>query len=167
MEWKRWGRRAFRSTPNQGFTMLEVLIAILTITTFLTGTLQLIAINALYKVRSERQIRANYWIQEDMEDVKLAASTLDSTTAPEACTTGYAKALKSELAAQVIASRTLVGKQYQLLRNFPDDKTGLHRLRIDYQIKLVNDQAKDYQNQETVIATSSFEVIPDASFQCP
>lgn len=164
--------------------MLEVVIAILTITTFLTGTLQLIAINALYKARSERQIRANYWIQEDMEDVKLTASALNSTTAPDACATGYAQALKSALgasgeASQVVGSpRVLVGqkdgqgrqqgKQYELLREFPDDKTGLHRLRIDYKVKLAStEEANDYKNQETVIATSSFEVIPDASFQCP
>ncbi|MEG3435623.1 hypothetical protein V0288_00690 [Pannus brasiliensis CCIBt3594] len=145
--------------------MLEVVIAILTITTFLTGTLQLMAINALYKARSERQIRANYWIQEDMEDVKLTASRLND---PGACTTGYAQALKSALAAQVIASRTFVGKRYELIRKFPDDKKGLHRLRIDYTVQLASTEtANDYQNQETVIATSSFEVIPDASFQCP
>ena len=57
--------------------MLEVIIAILTITAFLTGTLQLMAVNALYKVRAERQTKANFWIQEDLVNVKALASSLD------------------------------------------------------------------------------------------
>jgi len=57
--------------------MLEVMIAILTITAFSIGTLQLMAFTALYKVRAERQAQANFWIQEDFEDVKFLASTLD------------------------------------------------------------------------------------------
>ncbi|WP_419547764.1 type 4 pilin [Microcystis sp.] len=57
--------------------MLEVMIAIFTITAFSIGTLQLMAFTALYKVRAERQAQANFWIQEDFEDVKYLASTLD------------------------------------------------------------------------------------------
>jgi hypothetical protein len=57
--------------------MLEVMIAILTIAAFSIGTLQLMAFTALYKVRAERQAQANFWIQEDFEDVKYLASTLD------------------------------------------------------------------------------------------
>ncbi|AKV70477.1 hypothetical protein VL20_5659 [Microcystis panniformis FACHB-1757] len=42
-----------------------------------------------------------------------------------------------------------------------------HRLRIDYRVEATDKTAKDYQNQEDVIAESSVEVIPDASFNCP
>ncbi|MCZ8065598.1 MAG: type 4 pilin [Microcystis sp.] len=62
--------------------MLEVMIAILTITAFSIGTLQLMAFTALYKVRAERQAQANFWIQEDFEDVKFLASTLDVSRNP-------------------------------------------------------------------------------------
>ncbi|MBC1196079.1 type 4 pilin [Microcystis aeruginosa BLCCF158] len=62
--------------------MLEVMIAILTITAFSIGTLQLMAFTALYKVRAERQAKANFWIQEDFEDVKYLASTLDVSRNP-------------------------------------------------------------------------------------
>ncbi|CCI02450.1 type IV pilus modification PilV family protein [Microcystis aeruginosa] len=152
--------------------MLEVIIAILIITAFLTGTLQLMAVNALYKVRAKRQAQANFWIQEDFEDTKYKASTLAFDKKKCTGKEGYATALKGKLTATPIDDRTIVGKKYSLARTFPDDDTAQsahpHRLRIDYQVQLATGQiADDYQNQEKVIARSSVEVIPDASFNCP
>ena len=228
--------------------MLEVIIAILTIAAFLTGTLQLMAFTALYKVRAERQAQANFWIQEDFEDVKYLASTLDvndnddsvnadnhdldrfSEIYPNVCSDinqGYARELRRRLPSQdpdfrdpepppdpddyaipasdfdlpqlplsresrplpplaetLVATREIVGKNYSLYRTFPDDFEednhpdpsiistaqidNPHRLRIDYQVQLATGQiADDYRNQENVIARSSVEVIPDASFKCP
>jgi len=69
--------------------MLEVIIAILTITAFLTGTLQLMAVDALYRVRAKRQAQANFWIQEDFEEIKFLASSLDVNSdfvSPDVCT---------------------------------------------------------------------------------
>ena len=171
--------------------MLEVIIAILTITAFLTGTLQLMAVNALYKVRAERQAKANFWIQEDFEDVKALASSLDVNSSPanpnvtkDVCTNidqGYATALRRQLTntplptttiptEQLVATREIVGKEYSLHRTFniTNQSANPHRLRIDYQVQLAKGQtANDYRNQENVIARSSVEVIPDASFECP
>ena len=168
--------------------MLEVMIAIFTITAFLTGTLQLMAFTALYKVRSERQAQANFWIQEDFEDVKFLASTLDVNSSPpnpyitpDVCTNisqGYATALRRELTAtlpptnplqeQLVGTRSFVRKNYSLYQTFNITSTNPHRLRIEYEVRLADDQtADDYPNQENVIAESSVEVIPDASFKCP
>ena len=168
--------------------MLEVIIAILIITAFLTGTLQLMAVDALYRVRAKRQAQANFWIQEDFEDVKYLASTLDVTSSPnyispDVCTNinqGYGTALRRKLTntplttttiptdPQLVATRTIVGKNYSLFRTFNITSANPHRLRIDYQVQLATGQiADDYQNQENVIAKSSVEVIPDASFECP
>jgi hypothetical protein len=160
------------------------MIAIFTITAFLTGTLQLMAFTALYKVRSERQAQANFWIQEDFEDVKYLASTLDDSSSyvsPDVCTQGYATALRRQLTAtpppttpipteKLVATRTIVGKNYSLFRTFniTNQSANPHRLRIDYRVQLATGQiADDYRNQENVIARSSVEVIPDASFKCP
>jgi hypothetical protein len=164
--------------------MLEVIIAILTIAAFSTGTLQLMAFTALYKVRAERQAQANFWIQEDFEDVKYLASTLDDSSSyvsPDVCTQGYATALRRQLTAtpppttpipteKLVATRTIVGKNYSLFRTFniTNQSANPHRLRIDYRVQLATGQiADDYRNQENVIARSSVEVIPDASFKCP
>jgi len=164
--------------------MLEVMIAILTIAAFLTVTLELMAFTALYKVRAERQAQANFWIQEDFEDVKYLASTLDDSSSyvsPDVCTQGYATALRRQLTAtplpttpipteKLVETRTIVGKNYSLFRTFniTNQSANPHRLRIDYQVQLATGQiADDYRNQENVIARSSVEVIPDASFKCP
>ncbi|MBE8996581.1 type 4 pilin [Microcystis aeruginosa] len=154
--------------------MLEVMIAILTITAFSIGTLQLMAFTALYKVRAERQTQANFWIQEDFEDVKYLASTLDDSSSyvsPDVCTNinqGYATALRGQLTATPIPDRTIVGKNYSLYRTFNITSANPHRLRIDYQVQLATGEtADDDHNQENVIARSSVEVIPDASFKCP
>ncbi|CCI12647.1 Type 4 pilin-like protein [Microcystis aeruginosa PCC 9806] len=153
--------------------MLEVIIAILTITAFLTGTLQLMAVNALYKVRAERQTKANFWIQEDFENVKALASSLDVNSSPvnpyittDVCTNinqGYATALRRQLTAtlppttippqQLVATRPIVGKNYSLYRTFPEDEAAQsahpHRLRIEYKVKLADGEiASDYQTQE-------------------
>ena len=170
--------------------MLEVMIAILTIAAFLTVTLELMAFTALYKVRAERQTQANFWIQEDFEDVKFLASTLDVNSTPanpnvssDVCTgnEGYATALRRQLTAtplpttpipteKLVETRTIVGKNYSLFRTFniTNQSANPHRLRIDYRVQLATGQiADDYRNQENVIARSSVEVIPDASFKCP
>lgn len=192
MKSKAKGMPLKRLSSESGFSMLEVIIAILTITTFLTGTLQLMAVNALYKVRAERQSKANFWIQEDFEDIKASASTLDVNSNPanpyistNVCTDssqGYATALRRDLTStlppttipteQLVSTRLIVGKTYALYRTFPDNATAQaanpHRLRIDYRVQLATGQtANDYRNQENVIARSSVEVIPDASFKCP
>jgi len=157
--------------------MLEVIIAILTITAFLTGTLQLMAVNALYKVRAERQTKANFWIQEDFENVKALASSLDVNSIPanpnvsdDVCTNiaqGYATALRKQLTATTVPDREIVGKKYSLVRTFNITSANPHRLRIDYRVQLATGEtANDYRNQKDVIANSSVEVIPDASFEC-
>lgn len=187
------------SSSESGFSLLEVIIAILTITAFLTGTLQLMAVDALYKVRSERQAQANFWIQEDFEDAKYIASTLDVNSNPanpnvsaDVCTNtseGYATALRRQLTAtpvpkpiptapQLVENRKIVGKNYSLFRTFniANQSANPHRLRIEYKVKLAdNEIANDYQTQEKderseqegkFLAKSSVEVIPDASFEC-
>ena len=176
--------------------MLEVIVAILTITAFLTGTLQLMAFTALYKVRATRQTQANFWIQEDFESVKALASTLDVSSSPDyvssdVCTDGYATALRRELTETPLSEITIpteqlvvveipgqetpdefkkfVGKNYSLYRTFniTNQANHPHRLRIDYRVEATDETPKDYPNQEDVIAESSVEVIPDASFKCP
>ncbi|EAZ92837.1 type IV pilus modification PilV family protein [Crocosphaera chwakensis] len=68
-----------RSKPktDQGFSLFEVTIAILVSSAFLMGTLQAMTINAVMRVKSERQAQANFLIQQDIERLQAAASTMD------------------------------------------------------------------------------------------
>ena len=81
-----------------GFAMIEGLVAILTITLFLTGTLQLIAINTFYKMKNKQEAQASFWIQEDLEEVlSLATSNLTASCYPTNVNQTYAYALKSAI----------------------------------------------------------------------
>jgi hypothetical protein len=102
--------------------MLEVIIAILTITTFLTGTLQLMAVNALYKVRAERQSKANFWIQEDFEDIKALASGLDvSSNSSNVNISNHDPELYSQIYPRVCSDRNQ-GYAIELRRRLPNAK---------------------------------------------
>lgn len=61
---------------EQGFTMVEVLIAILIATIFVAVTMQMMAIAAMFKVRAQEYAEATAWIQEDLENLKYQASQL-------------------------------------------------------------------------------------------
>ena len=66
--------------------------------------------------------------------------------------------------------KNFLGKNYSLYRTFniADQSANPHRLLIEYEVRLADPKtANDYPNQENVIAKSSVEVIPDASFKCP
>ncbi|MEA5508633.1 prepilin-type N-terminal cleavage/methylation domain-containing protein [Crocosphaera sp. UHCC 0190] len=77
--------RQVKPQKNQGFSLLEVLVAILVSSAFLMGTLQAMTINTVMQVKAERQAQAGFWIQEDLEKVQAEASemTFDLTNPNE------------------------------------------------------------------------------------
>jgi type II secretory pathway pseudopilin PulG len=78
------------SSQDQGFTMVEVLMATLAAFAFLLGTLQALALQAVVKVRAEREAQATFWIQKDIESVKAAAADVTDDSASSRCgATGY------------------------------------------------------------------------------
>lgn len=62
------------SKPEQGFSMVEVLVAILIATIFVTATMQVMALATVFRVRAQEYAEATNWIQEDLENVKEQAS---------------------------------------------------------------------------------------------
>jgi Tfp pilus assembly protein PilV len=60
--------------PEQGFTVIEALFAILIATIFVTVAMQMMAIAAIFKARAQQNAEATTWIQEDLENVKLQAT---------------------------------------------------------------------------------------------
>lgn len=85
-------------SSDQGFSMTEVLIATLTAFAFLIGSLQALAIQAVVKVRAEREAQATYWIQQDLASVTAAASDLADDSATSRCgATVYEKGFAAKL----------------------------------------------------------------------
>lgn len=71
---------------EQGFTLVEVLVAILITTVFVATTMQAMVIAAVFKARAKQYSEATNWIQEDLESVRQQASVLGYTTLSSAPT---------------------------------------------------------------------------------
>lgn len=61
---------------EQGFTLVEVLVAILITTIFVAVSMQAMVLATVFKVRAQESAEATTWIQEDLEDVKYKAAKL-------------------------------------------------------------------------------------------
>lgn len=64
---------------EQGFTLVEVLVAILIATMFVAVAMQMMAIAAVFKARAQEFAEATTWIQQDLEEVKYNAELLQYT----------------------------------------------------------------------------------------
>ena len=65
---------------EQGFTLLEVIVAILIATVFVTITMQAMVMAALLKTRAKEYSEAIAWVQEDLEAAKYKAALYQKTT---------------------------------------------------------------------------------------
>lgn len=65
---------------EQGFALVEVLVAILITTLFVATSMQAMAIAAVFKARAQEFTEATTWIQEDLENVKYSAASLQYTS---------------------------------------------------------------------------------------
>lgn len=61
---------------EQGFTLVEVLVAILITTLFVAVSMQAMVFAAVFKARAQESAEATNWIQEDLENVKYQAANL-------------------------------------------------------------------------------------------
>lgn len=166
---------------EQGFTLAEVLIAILIASLFVAAAMQAMVVATVFKVRAQEYSEATNWIQQDLEVVKNQASQYNAganhdarcvATTPE---TGYADGLSDTLSS---TGETLVedansgtdtanltkpfrsGKEFQLTRTITPVSTAPYNiLRVNYDVSPTSGGSS--------IATTHTEVIPDASFQCP
>jgi len=64
---------------EQGFTLVEVLVAILITTIFVSLAMQSMVIAAVFKARAKQIAEATTWVQEDVENVRFQAGQLKYT----------------------------------------------------------------------------------------
>ena len=174
--------------------MIEGLLAILTITLFLTGTLQLIAINTFYKMKNKQEAQASFWIQEDLEEVRSLAATdreleLTASCYPTREEETYAYALKlaiqnrdnnddnplpgSSPKALLVSNTTQSpnAKMYRMVREYSSTIDQPTVLKINYTVEDINASSSSRSrnqdiNRNPIIATQYAEVIPNESFEC-
>lgn len=76
------------SKQEQGFTLVEVLVAILIATIFITVAMQMMVIASVFKVKAQENTEATTWIQEDLETVRYQAGKLLFTALTGVTTAG-------------------------------------------------------------------------------
>ena len=174
-----WKELLLTSTfPAQGFTMLEVLAALMISFAFLMGALNGITMAVWMQVKAERQAQANYWIQQDLENVKYLAGTQATNTAN--CTsvfsTSYARELQTQIQSVIVGSSIsystsgntvtttstspLVNKSYQLVRTTSGADSNPQLLTISYTVQEPNDNTR-------TLATLYTEIISAPAMACP
>jgi hypothetical protein len=165
--------------------MLEVMVAMMVVfLTFMTS-LNGLLYAAMFQVKADRQAKAVYWIQQDVERVKsLAASASTSTiyTSPPsgitACSgtgnantcfagvttynNGFARRLEGNLDGSssgtniTVGTQEFFGKSYQMIRNATGTNTNPQVLTITYTVREADDTTK-------VLATLYTEILPAAA----
>ncbi|BAU65232.1 hypothetical protein STA3757_26130 [Stanieria sp. NIES-3757] len=166
-----------RLQSNQGFSTLEVMVAILIAAAFLAVSLQTMVVATVFRVKAQEKQVASQLIQEEIENLNSIAINLSST--PSKCLAtnyidGYAHALRS----QYLASTSYQPKpSKRLLNNTEGKKWGLERTILDgistapHRVLRIRYQVKELDNGDNfigdAIATDYIEVTPNAAFQCP
>ncbi|NJR31708.1 MAG: hypothetical protein HC778_01015 [Chamaesiphon sp. CSU_1_12] len=170
-------------TTEGGFTLSEVIVAILLVTTFVAVALQGMVIAMLLKSRSLQLAEANRWIQADLEQMRsqltlaqIPLSPHQSRCHPATIDSGFADLVRDNLAGGNITGAA----DYQLPPQLATSQTG-KTFQIDRKLRIPsspeNSKAKLLGIQYTVTPTSGAsleltilhfytEVIPDAAFHC-
>jgi hypothetical protein len=167
-----------------GFTMSEVLVAILITTTFVSVTLQGMVVAMLLKAKALHVSEANQWVQTDIESIraKITLSQLplgdnQSKCHPVSADGGFAALIGDNLvgvaAAASATDRNLpplvatskTGKTFQIVRtlSIPNTVENARFKILGIQYLVIPSMGT---NLEAPIFQSYTEVMPDAALQC-
>ncbi|MCT0254916.1 MULTISPECIES: hypothetical protein [unclassified Synechocystis] len=156
-----------RQSVSQGFTMFEVLIALMISFLFLTGTLNAMVMATMMRVRAERQAQAGYWIKEDLERVRALAANFNPSTNNGCSTSTVGEAFRTNSTANVglasltaPANRPILGRTASLTRT----ATAVGNvLQLTYTVR--NTEITD--TNKNILASLYTEVLPAAALTCP
>jgi hypothetical protein len=166
-----------------GFTMSEVLVAILITTTFVSVTLQGMVVAMLLKAKALHVSEANQWVQTDIESIraKITLSQLplgdnQSKCHPVSADRGFAALIGDNLVGVALASATdrnlpplvatsKTGKTFQIVRtlSIPTTPENAQFKILGIQYLVIPSMGT---NLEAPIFQSYTEVMPDAALQC-
>jgi type II secretory pathway pseudopilin PulG len=177
----------------QGFTMVEVVVAILLTLIFTAISMQAIVMGTAVKVHGDEIADATLWIQEDLEDITKQANTgidFDSTNskyntnpASDQCnpgtdlTKGYAEVLRGRTSINTgtIGSTARIPKNnssgsksrsYALVRTATVKPAPTGATNWRYSVLSINYSVFRGDSTTNPISTFYAEVIPGASFYC-
>jgi type II secretory pathway pseudopilin PulG len=171
------------NTPEGGFTLSEVLVAILIVTTFVAVAMQGMVVAMLLKSKALQLAEANRWVQADLENIRskltlaqLPLSNHQSRCHPASAEGGFADLVRDNLAESnvtgtvdyqlpPIAATSQTSKTFQIARTLSipstPENTEAKILGIQYTVAPNNGG-----NLERPILHFYTEVMPDAALQC-
>lgn len=159
---------------NTGFTLIEVLVAMIVAAVFVSMTMQAIVTSAAFRVVATQYDEAVSWIQEDLERVVNQATQYEVTTQPYSSrclatlsSNGLAAGFLNDSVAGLggssatIGPKALGGKYYTLTRtaNYASSSDPFRLLNVTYEVTA--------KGESKPIAIVNTEVIPHAVFKCP
>jgi Prokaryotic N-terminal methylation motif len=179
----KWWPIARSITQERGFTLSEVLVAILLTTTFVAVAMQGMVVAMLLKSKSLQVAEANRWIQADLEQIRsqiainqLPMGTQRARCHPASADLGFADSIRDNLAGGNVAGSADYSLP-PLLVTSQTSKTFEIARTLSIPATPENSNAKILGIQYTVTPTTGgsleqpilhlyTEVIPDAAFQC-
>jgi prepilin-type N-terminal cleavage/methylation domain-containing protein len=172
-----------QSQPQTGFSLLEVVVAILIVTTFIAVAMQGMVVAMLLKSKTLQIAQANRWVQDDLELVRSQLTPSSISVAanrarcyPVSLDVGFADAARDRLAGgnvTGVADYNLanltktdrVGKTFQIARTLSIPATVENSygkvLGIKYTVYPTNGG-----NLESPLLHVYTEVLSDAALQC-
>jgi prepilin-type N-terminal cleavage/methylation domain-containing protein len=168
--------KSVRQSAQQGFTMFEVLIALMISFLFLTGTLNAMVMATVMRVRAERQAQAGYWIKEDLENVRAdAAAFLDVSGCPNIGTSyastgtmapddGIPLVVGTGTETATTNTKTILGRNTRLTRTATP--VG-NVLQLSYLVENTEIADTTENRRQRRLAELYTEVLPAAALDCP
>ena len=159
--------------PNDGFALVEVLVALLVAAIFIAVTMQTILAAAFFRARAEQFDEGVNWIQDDLETVIKRAGQYETDIFPRAYSSRCnapnsanglpAGFIQSGLGGAVVTVGTKsFGGQTFVLKRTADYATSSDPnllLKVTYEVLP--------QNGGEAIASTTTEVLPYAGLRCP
>jgi Prokaryotic N-terminal methylation motif len=170
-------------TAQTGFTLTEVLVAILLTTTFVAVALQGMVVAMLLKSKSFQMAEASRWVDADLEGIRsqltltqLPMGLNQSRCHPASADKGFADLIRDNLAGvdatgtadyqlAAVTEISKMGKTFQIARTLSipatSENTDAKILGIQYRVSPTSGTTI-----EKPILHFYTEVIPDAALQC-
>jgi prepilin-type N-terminal cleavage/methylation domain-containing protein len=125
-QFKRW-LSSRSGAVHQGFTLSEVIVSILLISTFVAVALQGMVVAMVLKSKSFHLAEASHWVQTDVESIRarINSDRVPVTQARDVCYPSTADRGYADIVRDVLAGNNVMGTQdYPLIPQLVTSKTG-------------------------------------------
>ncbi|PSB43581.1 PulJ/GspJ family protein [Chamaesiphon polymorphus] len=161
--------KLFQPNDDRGFSMIEAVVAMMLVTTFITISLQLLLAATAVRVIAREKAEATTWIEADLETVKFRASQYSDSSKCNAIdsSSGYAQGFRDAIPASngLDAPTDMTLNKTINANNFILTRTANPRTIPPYDVLEIRYHVTSASGLK--IAKLYTEVIPHAALNCP